>query len=681
MNHIESNQCFKIRKSEIEEVRLKRSNMREELAKEENKDLKEFLGKFPGAGADTQIGQRQRYLGYIESSGSVNRSSSITGPRERALEGSNLSTKVPALPVQAIRRPGVQPGSLDTADFPTPAEAGIPKKRTGEKNDGASTKENASGISSSANDSGNAKLQHVSGPDQRPGSWGVKSFPAIAEASAHKGITEPEYHDGASRASACSEKDGDELILSKAKTLNDSRWAPNKTMATSSLSRQGQSGHFELHPIYDRDILNKRAERDQAGTVSDQGKAVYTQGRSLYVQESSVGPFEQSEVTSHFSAASEDTAGVSSMALPPHLRAKFLRQGATDCGQASIRPADDRSVRMLPPHLQRGLDAGSTIAKTEAFDSENDASTVKHSDMGTMGLLPTGSLGGRGVSALPPHLRLKMDDELKGTEGGGVGSESSDGGVRLEGQEKAGLAAANFAEATTTQLGPELSVLTGQSTTGGVNFPSEVEQIQPSRSGEALANSRRSSGLPPHLRVKSGLGVAVSPTKPRETDCSPTPSMSTGQSTPEAVGTGRESGMDELSTPRDNFGVVQSVKGYALMAKGNDALAPHLRTKHGQGGVLPTDQNDAKVAATDMALKSSSSASRNATTQTDGASAILGGVTLRPTDTSMGAVSTMNPDVEDVGLGPHDPQHPGYDARNYRSPYTGRFHCPFPLCG
>lgn len=223
-------------------------------------------------------------------------------------------------------------------------------------------------------------------------------------------------------------------------------------------------------------------------------------------------------------------------------------------------------------------------------------------------------------------------------------------------------------------------MLTGKSTAGDTNSFNGVERNQPSRAGETLTNTRGGSGLPPHFRVKAGFVAAVSPSGHDEADCSPTPSMSARQSTPEPVGTGQEFAMGELSTRRGNFGVMQSVQSYSIVTKDNRTLAPHLRAKQAPRGVLPTDQTGANDAATDIAPKSHSG-SRNATTQTDDASAILGSVALKPTGTSMDAVSTTIPEGEDVGLGPHDPQHPRYDARNYRSQYTGRFHCPLPLCG
>lgn len=705
MNHIESNQCLKIPKREIEEERLKRSYMSKELAKAGRHDPKEFFGRFPGMGSITAMDQRQHYLGYIESGGAKDLALLATGPVGKVPESSNLSIKTSTSRAQTSRHEGLRSGSLDTTDFPTPAEAAISKYRIGGENKGASAKENASNVPSPAHDIVNATVQHVSGPDQRSGDSNVKGLLTIAEVSVHKGSSEPECQGGTSTASHCSEN-GEEILLSKAKSLNDSRWAPNKLMTASPLSRQSQSRHVELHPIYDKDILNKRVERDQtkgpglsqetkqpaigsarqdaeqADTVANKGGSIRTQGPSLRAGESSAGPIGQSEVTSHFSAASEDTTGGSSRALPPHLRAKFLRQEATVSSKASICNRDDQSVRMLPPHLQSGLDADlTTAAKTETLDGENDASTIKHSDQGTMGLLPTSYRGGRSASALPPHLRIKINDELKDTEGGGIESESSDGGVRLERREKGKFHPATSTEANTAQLVPELSMLTGRSTIGGADSRNDVERIQPSRSGETLANTSGSSGLPPHLRVKPDFVVTASPTRPAETGDSPPLNLSTGQSTPEPVGSEREPGMSQAPTSHDNFGVVQSVKSYSVVTKGDRAIAPHLRAKQAPDGASPTDQINTKDAATDVALKLPHSGSRDATTQTGDVTTIAGGITLRPTDTSMEGVSPMDPEEEDVGLGPHDPQHPMFDARNYRSPYTGRFHCPIPNCG
>ncbi|KAL2111254.1 hypothetical protein VUR80DRAFT_10321 [Thermomyces stellatus] len=157
--------------------------------------------------------------------------------------------------------------------------------------------------------------------------------------------------------------------------------------------------------------------------------------------------------------------------------------------------------------------------------------------------------------------------------------------------------------------------------------------------------------------------------------------MSTGHSTPKPVGSVSRSGVGDLATPSDNFRVVQSAESYSTVAKGSEKLPPHLRVKQGPIPMLST-QDATKNAATEISsMPLTHSGAQSAITQTDEASEIRNGVTLKPTDTSMDTLSTMDPEEKGVGLGPHDPQHPSYDARKYRSPYTGRFHCPLPLCG
>lgn len=440
----------------------------------------------------------------------------------------------------------------------------------------------------------------------------------------------------------------------------------NLAVALVSDDPQKLSGSFQQ-------TVNKTLS-EQTQTADDKGRSIVAQSRFSHVQEASVGQVEQSELTSHFSEDCKSVTRGSLKTIPPHLRAKILRQGATECSRVSTRPENDHPVHT---HLHGGLYASST-AFTEASSGENEASTTRHSDHDTMGLSPVSTRDSRGSSNLPPHLRA--NNELERADGGGVKSESSDGGVRLDHREKAGDSAAISAEVTTTQIDPASRILTGQSTIGSADR-SEVERTELSHSGKAPGDANGRPGLPPHVRAKPGFSGNVSATRPAEIDHSSTTSMSTGHSTPKPVGSVSRSGVGDLATPSDNFRVVQSAESYSTVAKGSEKLPPHLRVKQGPIPMLST-QDATKNAATEISsMPLTHSGAQSAITQTDEASEIRNGVTLKPTDTSMDTLSTMDPEEKGVGLGPHDPQHPSYDARKYRSPYTGRFHCPLPLCG
>ena len=336
----------------------------------------------------------------------------------------------------------------------------------------------------------------------------------------------------------------------------------------------------------------------------------------------------------------------------------------------------------MSPNCQERLGAGQGTAHAEDSKDEHDASTVKHSDQGTIGM-PSASTRDAWVNpALPPHLRKKMNenDILNRTDDGDLGDESSSPGMPLERRENPGHTVVVRAETTNIPLDSAPGVLTGQSTiSGDVSSRAELEPPERSHPREALETAHGSSRLPPHLRGKPSYAGAASHTKPTEADSNPSPSLSTEQSTPEPMDSGRDTGMRGLSHAGNNFGVAESIQNYVTIKKSHEALPPHLRGKREANSKLPANPGVVDVARKPTPV-SPSLHGRVKITDNE-VSDHPDEVALKPMEADVGAFDMVDEEEDDIELGIHDPSHPKFDARSYRCEITGRFHCPFPACG
>lgn len=660
------------------------------LAELNGEDPKEYFGKFLSSGrsvedeAPSSVGFHRRFLGHLES---IDPASSTLSSKGKVAEGSTLSVEAQSSLGQPTRGPEPRPMSFDTTEFPTLAETATSKKQTGSQGQkravpdslGKGKAREASSLLGSARSS---EVQHASGPDLRPGSLNKTEFPTLSEANAHKENTQRKNHIvGVPSVTISCRKTSDEVSsLIGVKTLHDSRWAPKKMTPASThpIQSRGTNGTFAAPP----ESQQQKASHSQAAvqTLSEQEKAApdqhqpgCRQGIGPQTEEvPASGSVEPSETTSNFwgTGPGVQSPGTSLKTVPPHLRGKLLA-APTDSSEISSFSVEDQPTKMLPPHLQGGLGSGPTEAYTEASKDENDASTIhapttKYSDQGTMGLPSANSRDSRASSVVPPHLRGKVK-EPESTDDGGVREDASPNrGATLDHQEQRDHANSAFATATETQFSGALSILTGQSTVGSC---SEAGPNRPSPSQEPVRNAHGNTTLPPHLRkgISGNHAVTASSTKPVERDYSPTPSMSTGQSTPEPANAGGEPEAGQLRRSHDNFGVVPSVKSYATVAKSREKTPPQFRGRQVESPKFPAPPRSVGTQTGDIS--------------TDDVSEVQQNIVLKPSDTSVDAASTMDPQEEGIGLEHHDPQHPLFDARKYLSQYTKRFQCPIPSCG
>lgn len=150
-----------------------------------------------------------------------------TSVEGRASEGAGLRSAARSIQAQTASVPSLRPGSLVDAEFPTLAEAAASKKNAGSQSQRAGLFDSAVRRATDA--------RSLPGADQTkhsPGSLVDAGFPTLNEAGIIKGHTNHEANKVGVLKSPTVGKD--QPSMARVKTLADSRWAPKATTAVSS---------------------------------------------------------------------------------------------------------------------------------------------------------------------------------------------------------------------------------------------------------------------------------------------------------------------------------------------------------------------------------------------------------------------------------------------------------------
>ncbi|SPN98968.1 uncharacterized protein DNG_02007 [Cephalotrichum gorgonifer] len=541
---------------------------------------------------------------------------------------------------------------LGMKNFSSPVEAGSSKPATGKPKGKPSDSSNLQcGVA-----------HHGSGAS--PSFLGTALFPTLTEVSKKQAKGKGQADDD--HPTSVGVEDKDEPPLKPPKSLGDSIWAPKKApnmstrpsqggVALSSpnagnslsvkagqdsrvrfpptSSEAGKAGHVPVFESHDHKGSYFRAEQqtfaENAKVVVNQRHLQPAQCHPTPAREAPSERAEQPETTSTNPGASpQDYGGV----VPPHLRGKLLSAKTQEYAQTLTAFENNQPALSIPPHIrekipgtdfrehcqaeyasvdeqpaqvgddpfrsQPGLGTGLAISWADALKRENDTTSVKHSDQGTIG---TPIASSRNSSGVPPHLR------------------------------------------------------------GNIGVISKVVDE------ESSTNKDCNADLPPHLQRGPGHASTIA----SDTNVNPALSMSDGQSTTKRTGSGSESEFDHRL--RDNSGVVQTVRSYAIVTKGSGHIPPHLRVKQDGTPASPTGRD----------------ANKGDTTQVETAIAQQKDLIIRQTEDQTDPptqISRISDDMMEVGeagsgLGPHDPDHPQFDARIYYEQYSRRYLCPIPNCG
>lgn len=743
MQHIERGECLNICEEDIQNDRLAQTKIGRGLAKQDGKDPKGYFGRYLGIrdGVSRKpisaVGAIQGLTSHIEYAKSGGPASSMIEPIRKAPESLNLAIGTQDSQIQRVRGPDLRPGSLDMNEFPTPAEVGTFKGAL-------EMKAQRDGFPSTL-------AKEKTSESVQPYKLNTTEFPSLAETMGSKGNTEKKSKTSDTLSSFTSGgKDSKLSSSNQVKTLRDSRWAPKKPTVPS--THRGES-------MYDsgfsgaRDIPKVPINVDKWSTIDAPAKStgnvatsqpekhqqhgslpqtihqapaesefphspwsvLDTEGRSPHVQEPPAERAEEAEVVSNFSSVAErDFENIILKSIPPHLQTNISREVSADGDQISI--SYKVPVQTLLPNLQGGLSVKLDSAHTAVSGEKSDVSTVKQGDQSSVGGLRSDEKSNGESAVVPPHLRGKAGKIPPPTDKEQSGDMSLDGGVLLDQQvDLRHDASINTGSAVSPFVSPP-SLLTTQSTVGGAEPCGSPEPNKVSRSQESFGSPHRNAALPPHLRGKIN-NPDTSSSKLLKPRCSPTPSMSVGDSTQEPADfeselelekaeetvqrpltsdnmevvpsilsyatvakRGGAGGSVQSPLSRDNMGVAPSIQNYATVAKNGGGIPPHLRGKQPASVMLPAKQDVPVHTTKGVGARPLSSENRDED-QAAELSRALESVALKPTNTPADGVGSTMDDDEGVELSHHDPEHPLYDPLNYLSRYTGRYQCPIRYCG
>ena len=337
--------------------------------------------------------------------------------------------------------------------------------------------------------------------------------------------------------------------------------------------------------------------------------------------------------------------------IPPNLRSMIARACTTDLSQASKAPVDDQRIH-CPSYTHD--------------DSGTGLTTIKQREHGTIrSPIATATAS----SDLPPHLRGKIQEVPGCPDDRGIKNVPSESDIipNLPGS----LEHANAASVagTYTSAIPASDMSAGRSM-NDVDSDSEFDATEPLHARDGSRANKGNMSLLPHLRGKLDQPISIHE-KVVESENSPVPSVSAGQSTVEPDDSGNQSTSDQPSHLRDNFGVAPTIKSYATVAKSSENIPPHLRQRQG-GHSAPTTGQETAVTSPQHVDQIS----------WEGRSSSLGLPDASPDAIEPGTRVTvrMRDEDEDTGLGCHDPEHPRYNPEFYFCRFTTKYQCPIGTC-
>lgn len=635
MSHIESNNCLRIGKGAIVAGRWERSKMGKDLALKDGKDPKEYYGRYLPVsesvvdGPYSALGVSRRFLGHmIQHNGPDDAAPSTISVKGRH-EAPTVSVQVECLETRRSRGPDLRPGSLAAVEFPTPAEAAASKKQAGSQGQKpdlpyASTKGR---VPETRSLPGAVNAQHTPVADFRPGSLVASEFPTPAEAGVIKGHTDHKVSkDSLPSAPTTGEKVKKEASVDRVKTLADSRWAPKTTIYVS--PRPSYSRGFDLLGGDTPKLYVKHGQASNTNSPPNTCEATEASPHEHHYQQRSYLLSDAQQSPSKEEGAKAD-------------QSRFSRGQPLHTPEASVRTTEVSGI----------------------FSDRSGHDKYATDDMKT---------------SIPPHLRGKIQEVPVSPNNGSTKNTSSVSGVMPNPRGGLDHVATTSNAATYTSANPASDMPTGRSIVDGGDSESEFESTEPLRAREHSRIAHGNVSLPPHLRGKLGHSIPILP-KVTETEDTPSPSVSTGQASLEPAGTENQPATDQPSQLRDNFGVAPIIKSYAVVTKTSENLPPHLRQRQGGHSMLPAGRDVTKGNTAESAMTSP-----NPTDQVpmnaEASSLGLQNSSVTATEPGTDVSVRMKEEVEDIGLGRHDPEHPNFNPQSYYCRYTKRYQCPIGTC-